>query len=148
MALRRRLGTGWVDPTIIRRAVGGAWVDVATIRRKFGGVWITVWSAFTPVMLAVDGARGIRFDTECERRAVPVAASTTAVASGGASSKTYSWEYRSGDASLQIDDATSPTPRWVATVRKNKTTSAVWRCTVTDGISAAFVDVTVAMSYW
>ena len=75
--------------------------------------------------------------------------SVTITASGGSGSYTYSWAYVSGDAAISITGGTSgPTHAWSKSVGKNNTASAVWRCTVSDGVSTpAQVNVSISLSY-
>lgn len=77
-----------------------------------------------------------------------VAASSTATASGGTGSYTYSWTYVSGDTGIIVlGSSTSSTCQWDASVPVNTSRSAVWRITVSDGVSTATDDISVGLTY-
>lgn len=70
----------------------------------------------------------------------------TCSGTGGSGSYTYSWAYLSGDAGVAATGS-GASRSFSATVNKNSSTSAIWRCTVNDGITTAFVDVNISLSY-
>lgn len=78
---------------------------------------------------------------------VSVTASATASASNGSGSYSYSWSYRSGTTSNVVTGGTtSATMTWRRSVPPGGTNGAyykaVWRCTISDGTSSGYVDVT------
>lgn len=67
----------------------------------------------------------------------------TASASGGAGGYTYAWSYQSGD-SYTINSPTSAATTFTTNVGVGVLKSGVYRCTVTDSLSAtAYQDVTI-----
>lgn len=62
--------------------------------------------------------------------------------SGGNPGPSVSWSYISGDASIAQNIA-GLTPQWNSAVNRGASKSAVWRVTVSDGVSSAQRDVTV-----
>lgn len=75
--------------------------------------------------------------------------SVTVTATGGSGSYAYNWAFVSGDSGIAINGGTSGASKsWSKTMSKNSETSAVWRCTVTDGVSTPInIDVLVSLSY-
>ena len=89
-----------------------------------------------------------------ESRIAPAAAnvnvtsiSTVITASGGSGSYTYSWSRLSGSTAINVNGATSPNTPFNAVLGQNNTVTGVWRCTVSDGTSSAYVDVDVSLTY-
>lgn len=73
--------------------------------------------------------------------------STVITPGGGNGSYSCSWSHLSGDASISTPGANLFNVTFSASVGRNSEKSAVKRCTVSDGISSAFVDVSVSLSY-
>lgn len=61
---------------------------------------------------------------------------------GGSGSYTYAWAFVSGNNVFAISDSGAATVNWTATVGLFLR-SAVWRCTVNDGLTSVTVDVVV-----
>lgn len=149
MALYRKAGGGNVAPTIVRRRSGGAWANVQTIKRRLSGAWVTVWTAYTPVSASVS-------PTSVTKRGYGTTAtgpsgSTTAVTatgSGGNGGYTYSWTRISGDTSTNISSTTASSVTFSRTgCASDVDYVSTWRCTISDGVSSAYVDVTVTLRY-
>ena len=79
-----------------------------------------------------------------------VGATNTTPANGNGS-YSFSWSYLSGDNGILIDSNTAQNPRWFKTLvagqQQQTTTSAMWRVTCSDGISAATFDISVSLTY-
>lgn len=67
----------------------------------------------------------------------------TVTPAGGAGSYTHSWAFVSGDAVFTISNAAAAAVAWTVTVGL-VAKSAVWRDTVSDGVSTTSVDVNVS----
>lgn len=68
--------------------------------------------------------------------------------SGGNPGPSVSWSYVSGDATMSLQFASnSLTQQWFASVNRNSSKTAVYRCTVSDGVSSATRDVTVTLAH-
>lgn len=75
-------------------------------------------------------------------------AGTVAVPVGGTGSYTYSWAFVSGSAAINVSGSTTNANcSWTGTVQKNTALTAVWRCTVNDGVNSATTNVTVRLEY-
>lgn len=133
----------WADMTQIRRRSGGGWVQPSTVKRRSGGTWITVWTSYTAIHSAYcsPGTVSNIVQTGAGTRFTP---STTVHASGGTGTYTYTWARHSGNGLIT---ASSPSARTTTfqTYFNNVTESrsAVFRCTISDGVSSAeaFVNV-------
>jgi hypothetical protein len=84
--------------------------------------------------------------TYCPTQVSTPTNAVTISASGGTSSYTYSWAHISGD-TFTVNSPASATTTFTRTTNKNQTFSGVYRCTVSDGITSASVDVTVTSTY-
>lgn len=67
--------------------------------------------------------------------------------SGGTGSYSCTWSHVSGDSSISTPGANLFSVSFSASVGRNNEKTAVKRCTVTDGQSSTFVDVSVTLSY-
>lgn len=76
-----------------------------------------------------------------------VSASGGANPTGGTGTYAYFWELVSGDPSITINNAYLQSPTWSATVSKNTTKEAVWKCTVTSGSDTVSGNSNVSLSY-
>lgn len=149
MTFVRKQGGGNVAPTIVRRRSGGTWANVQTIKRRLSGAWVTVWTAYTAVSVVLN-------PTSVTKRSSGTNASgpsgstapVTATASGGSGTITYAWTRVSGDTGTAISSTTASS---VTFSRSNCSDMvdyiSVWRCTVSDGTSSAYADVTVTLGY-
>lgn len=63
--------------------------------------------------------------------------------SGGNPGPSISWSYISGDGSISQNVGGLNSVQWNAAVNRNASKSAVWRLTVSDGVSSATRDVTI-----
>lgn len=73
-----------------------------------------------------------------------------AIPAGGTPAYTYSWVRQSGNATISVSSSTAQGPSWSASGTPTQTKSAVWRCTVTDSLSATAIppsDVTVSIIF-
>jgi hypothetical protein len=74
--------------------------------------------------------------------------SVTVTGSGGTGSYSYSWAYLSGD-TFTVNSPSAATTSFSRTnIGQNIFLVGTYRCTVSDGISAASIDVTVSLSYY
>lgn len=72
----------------------------------------------------------------------------TAAGHDGTPGYSYSWARISGNATIGISSASAAAVSWSASGTAPETKSAVWRCTITDGMgSTATVDVTVTIDF-
>lgn len=92
-------------------------------------------------------ADGQVFQNEPAPNQRTVNASTMIGVTGGTGSYTYSTAHLSGDV-FSVFNGNTANPAWSANVFKGGTRSAVYRCTVSDGVGSAFVDVPVNLSYF
>lgn len=99
------------------------------------------------VVVTAPDASGTVFLSEPAPANSAVSAGSTAVASGGTGSYTYSWTFLSGDAMSTPAGTTSAACTWSSTVAKNTSKSSNWRITVSDGATSASDDITVYLAY-
>lgn len=133
-------GASWVDLTIARRWDGANWIDIAFPGGGGAGLSATI-SDGTPSGNIFAGEPAAPFATV-------ISNSTTVTASGGTGPYTYSWARISGSSAVNISSSTSAVVSFNANVNKNGERNAVWRCTITDSLSATTtVDASVSLSY-
>ncbi|HDS1550748.1 TPA: hypothetical protein QEK98_003003 [Stenotrophomonas maltophilia] len=77
-----------------------------------------------------------------------VTATGNVSASGGSGSYTCTWAHLSGSTAIPTPAANVFSPSYSASVAKNDTLSAVKRCTVSDGTSSVFTDMSVNLAYF
>lgn len=132
----------------LRRRAGGSWTAANTVRRRQGGAWVTVWTSTPPLQASAPAAYGNVFYNEPAPSSTYVSASTTLSISGGTGTYSVSWARVSGDAIIALGSgANSLTPWWGATVQKHGYYAAIWRATISDGVSTITRDVLVELSY-
>jgi hypothetical protein len=73
--------------------------------------------------------------------------SVTAIGGGGNGGYTYSWAHISGDAFTGWNPNTASNTFSHGSVGRNQTKSGVYRCTISDGVTSAFVDVSVSVTF-
>ena len=96
-------------------------------------------------------ATGNQFRNEPAPSTLSVSSNNVTVSAvGGSGSYTFTWSFISGDAAISINGGTNgPTKSWTKTLNKNNSTSAVWRCTVSDGVNPnILINVNVSLSYF
>jgi hypothetical protein len=148
MAFYRKQGGGNVAPSVVRRRSAGSWVDVQTIRRREGGSWVTVWNSYVAVSLSLQA-----YVDGYGRAGKPIydeQANATATASGGRAPLTFSWTKVSGSSVIRNTTPSSATAIFKCSSGPTSmafTETAVWRCTVSDGITAASKDTTVTFTF-
>lgn len=97
-------------------------------------------------VLASDASRFV-FTPEPAPVTRSVTANGSVLATGGTGSYTCTWSHVSGDAGIPTPAANVFNPSFTATVNKNSNRTAVKRCTVNDGVSTVFADMTVTLDY-
>lgn len=115
---RRTIKNAYYQDGSSRRLVYAAYTPITTV--TIGGTTIVTWPTTT-------------FDL-------------TASSNGSATSKTYAWTKVSGSSFLSISGSTTSAAVHIVSSRSNSSfssDSATFRCTVSDGTSSAFKDVTV-----
>lgn len=141
-------GAAWQDITTFKRWDGAAWQDVTTVKRWDGASWVDCsWGggggalSVTANKSSVEGVSDDGAD-ECPTH---TSESVTVTASGGTGPYTYSWTRLSGASSVFATASTAATTAFEATICFGSR-SAVFRCTVTDSLSAtATVDISVSL---
>ena len=73
--------------------------------------------------------------------------SVTAIAGGGNGGYSYFWQHISGDTFTGWSTNTASNLFHHGSVGRNQTKSGVYRCTISDGVTSAFVDVNVSVTY-
>jgi hypothetical protein len=148
VAFYRKSGGSNIAPATVKRRSGGSWVDVQNIYRRSGGAWVTVWSSYRPLSLSlpayVDGYGPAGKPIHDEQ------ASATAVASDGRAPLTFAWTFVSGSTIIRNTTPSSNTAVFKCSsgpISMAFTETAVWRCTVSDGISSAYRDTTVTFTF-
>lgn len=106
-----------------------------------------LFGGYKTVKVTAPDANGDVFINEPAPPSTSVNASSTAVASGGTGSYTYSWTFVSGDALSPSAGTTSATCSWSSTLSKNTTKLATWRITVSDGVTSASHDILIDLAY-
>lgn len=149
MTFARKSG-GNVTPTTVKRRSGGAWTNVQTIKRRLSGAWVTVWNAYTAISSVTVTPNPSNVETVQAGSGAPlslaVSGSLAVTASGGSGSYTYSTAFVSGTA-MTVTNGNTANPTIYATCSRNQTISAVYRFTVSDGTSSAYLDVNVSRTY-
>lgn len=149
MTFARKSGGSNVTITAVKRRSAGAWVDVQTVKRRLSGAWVTVWTAYTAVSVVLNTYSVTKYGSGStvngpSGNTAPV----TATPSGGTGSYTYSWTRISGDTSTVISATNTAS---VTFSRTNCVTNvdyvSTWRCTVSDGTTSAYKDVSVTLGY-
>jgi hypothetical protein len=145
MTLKRRSAGAFVNVASVKRRSGGAWVAVQTIKRRSGGAWVTVYSALNITKSGDIDQNVFVAEPAPTTRSMSGSMSVTVT---GSTSFTLAWTKLSGG-SVGINNATIANPTFSATVPKNTTVSATYRCTVTDTPSGLTdsVDVFVSFQY-
>lgn len=149
MAFYRKSGGSNVAPSIVKRRSGSGWANVQTIKRRSGGTWVTVWAAYTPisgVTITPSSASGTTVRAEPAPATAAVNSVGVTVAwSGGNPGATVTWAQVSGDTLPTVPPGASG--YFGAVVNKNGTKSAVYRATVSDGVSSSYKDCPVSLQY-
>lgn len=148
MTFYRKSGGSSIAPATVKRRSGASWIDVQTIKRLSGGAWVTVWSAYTALSMSPLGSL---YGTG--RSGKPVydeQLNATALTSGGRAPLTFSWTFVSGSGSIKCASTTTATTTFKCSsgpITGAFTAIATWRCTVSDGISAASRDISVTFDF-
>ena len=137
-ATKRTIAAIFYGDGATKRTIQKAWIGD-------GGTNRLVYSAYSPITtVSISGTTSI---------AVPPSggANTTLTASsnGSATSKSYAWSKISGMTNIAISGSTTSASVIIASSRANDqftSDSAVFRCTVSDGNSSAYADVTVTFN--
>lgn len=142
-------GAAWTTVSAIKRWDGAAWVDVAAVKRWDGSAWVdTGWgggggglsATVSPGTATGEGITEDLVETVFSN-------SVTVTPSGGTGPYTYAWSRFSGHSSIFAGSPTAATTEFSATFYKGQTRTAVFRCNVTDSLSATtFVDVPVTLT--
>lgn len=132
-----------VNPTTVKRRSGSNWVDVQTIKRRSGSGWVTVWTAYTPI--TITGVGDVSRSTGRGGGSVIVGTSTVRF-TGGEGTKTYRWEYVSGDNAFTTTGATTDTCQFSRNHLVTGTFTATWKVTVSDGQSSDSTTITVTLT--
>lgn len=142
MAIRRRSGSSWVTPNRIQRRSGSSWVDIQTIRRRSGSSWITVYTAYQSIILTGSGINDTVYGFGNPPWTLTTAKRLEVTASQGTGNFSYSWSRVSGSSNLSIlpSDASLPNPRIQVSNTSIARHQAVFRCTVSDGVSSQTID--------
>lgn len=151
--LIRRNGV-WITPTQGQaRKTNGIQTKIQTVKRRSGSSWVTAFTAYTPITLGGNLYRGGNYTCIGNASQCPVNASATTAlggavtASGGTGSYTVSWAKISGT-NFTVNSPTSLATTFTSVVNRNLgTVSAVYRCTVSDGVSSAYIDINVSLDY-
>lgn len=147
MPTKRRSGSSWVDPTAVRRRNGTSWIATTFIRRRSGGAWVDAWPNYTPLSATAAPANAYGWATGSTSSGTVQSEAVTVTPSGGAGTLTYSWTFVSGSSSVSAVSASSATTAFRSTGVTGSRT-AVFRCTVSDGITSATTnDVNVTLEY-
>lgn len=113
----------------------------ATIRRRYTAV-----GASAPATAAGSFTNGPASLTP-STRVITSSPATVATGSGGTGSYTFTWARISGSAAISATSPSAASTTFSATVGVDANVVAVFRVTVSDGITSATADVTVTLSY-
>lgn len=133
-------------------ATGTFYYRVRATRNGVNSVYNPVANGVASAATAVDAALRATASPGAVWKVVQTSSATTGscvvTAAGGTSPYTYSWARVSGDSSIAITSSTSASTTFSRTgLVVNTDYSAIFRCTVTDNVSATTtVDVTVTIS--
>jgi hypothetical protein len=154
MTLKRYDGAAFVDIAAIKRYDGAAFVDLTLLKRYTGGVWVDITLPGGAGDLSATVSPAVVSKTTHVGVGGPTVALVTTLQSasvsviGGNDPYTYAWTFVSGDSAVLCNSPTSSSTQFHATIHKNNSVSAIWRCTVTDDDDTTVtVDVTVNLAY-
>jgi hypothetical protein len=153
--MKRWNGTAYVDITTAKRWNGTAWVDLTIAKRWNGSAWVDIplpggGGGALSATVSPGGADGNAFYScpGCPLFTSVCSNSVTVTATGGSGAgPTISWTQISGAGGINISNATAFTVSWCASIGRDRETSAVWRATITRGVTSVTVDVPVTLSY-
>lgn len=116
-------------------------IQQATVRRRY-----------TPVSASAPPAASGTFTNSPasltpSTRVIMSSPATVATGSDGTGSYTFAWARISGSAAISATAPSAASTTFSATVGVDDSVSAVFRVTVSDGITSATADVTVTLSY-
>lgn len=145
-----RLGVARTRP-LIRNAAGTNWTDCNVWRRNAAGTGWNIVSRGLPTLTSTGSGLASVFVTE-------PAAPNRSVSNGGVAVQTnggygpfsYTWTRISGSAAMTItSNASTAQPTFTATVPKNTSVVATWRCSVYDAMTGRTetIDRTIELQY-
>jgi len=140
MGILRRQGGGWAAPSIVRRRAGGGWADVQNIYRRESGGWVLAWTAYTPLSISASTISGMT-----PGKGTFTIGNSAPLVTGGRAPLTFSIARISGSTQVtatQVGDGSSAQIRATSASTSGLTASAVFRWTVSDGITSATADFT------
>lgn len=148
MTAKRFDGSSDIDLTTQKRWDGSAWVDLTTGKRWDGSAWQDVLSGGGGGPVSVTASPGTARGTVIDMSSPPLSAGVssnivTANATGGVPPYTYNWHKISGD-TVTITAPTSDSTQFSATLFRNESRTATYRCTVTDSVGT-FISVNVSV---
>lgn len=138
MSFYRKGGGSNITPSIVKKQVGGVMVGVSTVKRRLAGAWQTVWSAYTPITAVV-----LSGNTDINGHGITTISAT---GNGSSASPTYLWSTVSGNYNIGLGSSLSSANMVIYSKRTNNSFTSdfgTYRCTVSDGTSSAYADVTV-----
>lgn len=143
-ASRKNSGGGNVNLTVAKRKnSSNVFVDCAKgYRRTASGTWTQIWPN-TPLSISVAPIYAEGFGPGQATEDV-YTNGVVVTASGGTGSYTYTWS-RIGplNAITNVNALSSASQYWRALLVPSSSVMGTWRCTVSDGVNTAFVNVSV-----
>lgn len=136
---KRRSSSSEIDLTIAKRRASASNTDLTWIRRRLSGAW--VWLLSRPDVTAGGGGAATASGAGGSGTASVGATATPGGTDSG--SRSYHWDYVSGDASIAPNDANAQNPTFsrsftgVANGSTSAGVSAVWKVTITDTATGA-----------
>ena len=152
MTMKRWDGASQIDLTIAKRWDGASHVDLTLAKRWDGASWvdITLPGGGGGTLSATADINPVTTETiEFEGHFTHNLTSylVTVTAAGGTGPYTYAWTRLYGSSTVLCDAPTSAATRFSCSIYSGNTRTAVYRCTVTDSLSAtAYVDISVIMT--
>lgn len=133
------------------RTEGGGWTDVNVYRRNDAGTGWDVVSLGLP-NLTTSGSGSVTDTVNEPAPATRIVTNGNVVVTptGGFGPFTYSWTRIGGSAAMTVNNGSVRQPVFSATVPKNSTITATWRCTVYDTMTGRTetIDRSITLSYF
>lgn len=133
------------------RTAGGGWTDVNVYRRNSAGTgWDLVSLGLPNLTTSGSGSVTDTVNEPAPATRIVTNGNVSVSTTGGFGPFTYTWTRIGGSSAMTVNNGSVRQPVFSATVNKNSTVAADWRCTVYDTQSgrSESIDRTINLSYF